>query len=776
MSSLLALLAQQTPNLQTRKGLILLGLQNDFLSPDGKLPVSPRSGYLERLKELVPAFREFGDVIWVRSEFEANRSANAEDDNSDAVIAGSRVQEPREAGTGTKRKASQDSSVPAKKAKAVGSVEDDPELFLTRTASREPCCVKGSWGAEYPDDIKALMDEKDVKVTKTYYSGFGSTSLLLTLRSKLITELFVCGCNTNLSVFATAMDAARYGIQITLIEDCLGYRRRERHDEAIRQLVDIMEADVISSNKVVDILKNPPTQCGDDDDAEDDESDEEDDFNNEAHRPTAPKNDDMAADSEDEEEEFVPDVRTTLAKAYEKLALRDQNSPREAALAPQRPPAAEDRGVARSQPATAVRSSSATDQQPKRQSSTSSRRPNRNPPKASRTTGDSSLGATLTRGLEAERIALRESAARKNRGAERPWLRVKNDSSATHSKAAQDLTPRSSHPGLAALSSVGKLDQKTVDEYERAMHEARSQNAKWRQSSKPLFGEEKELESAGSHILFDLLPEEHAGNIFDTLHSEVQWQRMHHQTGEVPRLVCCQGNIAEDGSRPVYRHPSDHTLPLHPWTSAVDSVHKAAETAVGHPLNHALIQLYRGGVDYISEHSDKTLDIEKGSKIVNVSFGAQRTMRLRTKRIHKASRPAPPSKPSKTTQPNRTTYRVPMPHNSMITMSLETNAEFLHGINPDKRPSVEFTDAEKAYNGHRISLTFRHISTFLSKDEKLIWGQGATGKVKDDAQPVINGHPEESEKLVWAFGAENQASGIDWHAVYGEGSDVLHLK
>ncbi|KAI7574839.1 hypothetical protein KC343_g22896, partial [Hortaea werneckii] len=257
--SLLALLAQQTPNLQTRKGLILLGLQNDFLSPDGKLPVSPRSGYLDRLKELVPAFREFGDVIWVRSEFEANRSANAEDDNSDAVIAGPLIQEPLQAGTGTKRKAFQDSCVPAKRAKAVDSVEDDPELFLTRTASREPCCVKGSWGAEYPDDIKALMDEKDVKVTKTYYSGFGSTSLLLTLRSKLITELFVCGCNTNLSVFATAMDAARYGIQITLIEDCLGYRRRERHDEAIRQLVDIMEADVVSSNNVVDILKNPPT-------------------------------------------------------------------------------------------------------------------------------------------------------------------------------------------------------------------------------------------------------------------------------------------------------------------------------------------------------------------------------------------------------------------------------------------------------------------------------------------------------------------------------------
>ncbi|KAI7487431.1 hypothetical protein KC357_g2503 [Hortaea werneckii] len=780
MSSLLALLAQKTPNLQTRKGLILLGLQNDFLSPDGKLPVSPRSGYLDRLKELVPAFREFGDVIWVRSEFEANRSANAEDDNSDAVIAGPLVQEPVEAGTGTKRKAFQDSSVPAKKAKAVESIEDDPELFLTRTASREPCCVKGSWGAEYPDDIKALMDEKDVKVTKTYYSGFGSTSLLLTLRSKLITELFVCGCNTNLSVFATAMDAARYGIQITLIEDCLGYRRRERHDEAIRQLVDIMEADVVSSNKVVDILKNPPIQDDyddDDDDYDDDESDEEGDLSNGAHRPTAPGNDDMAADSEDEEEEFVPDVRTTLAEAYEKLALRDQHSPREAALAPQRPPANHPRKFACSRPATAVKRSDTADGQPRGQASTGSRRPNHNQPKASRTTGDGSLGATLTRGLEAERVAQRESAAREQHVAERPWLRVMNGSSTTHSKPAQDVRPTSSHPGLAALSSVGKLDQKTVDEYERAMHEARSQNAMCQHNSKSLFGEEKELESAGSQILFDLLPEEHCGNIFDTLNSEVQWQRMHHQTGEVPRLVCCQGDVAEDGSRPVYRHPSDHTLPLHPWTSSADNVRKAAERAVGHPLNHALIQLYRGGVDYISEHSDKTLDIEKGSKIVNVSFGAQRTMRLRTKRGHQVSQPQPvPPTKSKGTQPSRITYRVPMPHNSMITMSLETNAEFLHGINPDKRPRVEFTDAEKAYDGHRISLTFRHISTFLSKDEKLIWGQGATGKGKDDARPVLNGNPEESDKLVKAFGAENQASSIDWHAVYGEGSDVLHLK
>lgn len=82
-----ALLSQQTPNLTTRKGLIILGLQNDFVSPNGKLPVND-TGYLHRIVELVPAFREFGDIIWVRSEFETTRPVNGLDTPGDTVVAG----------------------------------------------------------------------------------------------------------------------------------------------------------------------------------------------------------------------------------------------------------------------------------------------------------------------------------------------------------------------------------------------------------------------------------------------------------------------------------------------------------------------------------------------------------------------------------------------------------------------------------------------------------------------------------------------------------------
>ena len=142
-------------------------------------------------------------------------------------------------------------------------------------------------------------------------------------------------------------------------------------------------------------------------------------------------------------------------------------------------------------------------------------------------------------------------------------------------------------------------------------------------------------------------------------------------------------------------------------------------------------------------------------------------MRLRTKRAAAAI--------GEVSSPARTTYRVPMPHNSMIKMSLPTNAEYLHGINADKRLALELSEAERAFGGYRISLTFRDIGTFLNADSSRIWGQGAVGKTMDDARAVINGNAEETKKLLRAFGAENQSSNVDWDAFYGGGSDVLHL-
>jgi alkylated DNA repair dioxygenase AlkB len=220
-------------------------------------------------------------------------------------------------------------------------------------------------------------------------------------------------------------------------------------------------------------------------------------------------------------------------------------------------------------------------------------------------------------------------------------------------------------------------------------------------------------------------------------------------------------------SFPIYRHPADESPPLLPFSPTVELIKEHAQKVLNQPLNHVLIQHYRSGADYISEHSDKTIDVVRGSKIVNISLGAQRVMTLRMKKD--GARHVDPEASTRPTQ------RFPLPHNSMFVMGPETNAKWLHGINHDKRPLKLKSSPERRESGERISLTFRHIGTFLTKDQTKIFGQGAKGKTREDARSVVNG-TEEGSRLIQAFGKENHESNFDWDGNYGEGFDVLHFK
>ncbi len=302
-----------------------------------------------------------------------------------------------------------------------------------------------------------------------------------------------------------------------------------------------------------------------------------------------------------------------------------------------------------------------------------------------------------------------------------------------------------------------------------------------------------------TNIITDALSPSLAAGAFDLLKSEVNWASMSRLGGEVPRRVAVQGEVDEDGSMPVYRHPTDESPQLLPFSPTVLAIKKETEKHVGHPLNHVLIQHYRSGNDYISEHSDKTLDIVRGSFIANVSLGAERTMVFRTKRADKdpskknekfdsdvdsasvspmAQKKAPDSPPAAATKETtlpRTTQRAPLPHNSLCRMGLETNMRWLHAIRQDKRPDNQKSAAEVASGGERISLTFRHIATYLDAAQSRIWGQGAEGKTKAAAKPVVNGQTAEAVELLRAFGRENHSSEFDWDASYAKGFNVLHM-
>ncbi|KAL5480550.1 hypothetical protein ACEPAI_1820 [Sanghuangporus weigelae] len=289
----------------------------------------------------------------------------------------------------------------------------------------------------------------------------------------------------------------------------------------------------------------------------------------------------------------------------------------------------------------------------------------------------------------------------------------------------------------------------------------------------------KERYGAGdTYLVRDVLPPDDLEGAFACLCEEVQWLTMSHRGGEVPRLVAVQGTIDPDGTVPIYRHPADESpasTPIHSYGTA-------------HPGSI----LARCGEDYISEHADKTVDIVRGSCIVNVSIGAQHRMTLRTKKNYM---PGHDSKANPSPRTDRITQHIPLPHNSALIMGLETNRLFLHGIRADRRiPTL--LQPETDFNRERISLTFRSIGTFLipapapapaapshttalnestdpASPKWLIWDQGARSKTRDAARPVISS-AKESAAILYGFGQENHMSDFDWEKAYGQGFDVIN--
>ena len=327
--------------------------------------------------------------------------------------------------------------------------------------------------------------------------------------------------------------------------------------------------------------------------------------------------------------------------------------------------------------------------------------------------------------------------------------------------------------------------------------------------------------TGSSCLVENILSEVESQCIYKNLNNEIRWGEMSHKGGLVPRLVCNEGTIysnSPDKSKvvskfiPVYRHPAANPPPLINWTTHVNKIRKIAEEICGHPLNHALIQLYRSGDDYISEHADKTLDIKEGSYICNYSCGSQRTMILRPKKgareqsntsdsldsddastNHVSLSKKDKQENDKKLEEGRKKLRIPMLHNSLFLLDPNTNRYMLHSIKRDKRPICEKTDEELIEGGARISITFRWIHTFERLSDGKLFGGGSRrkgilvnekeceifvdnkGDMSDgivDTQNAIS-VKEDGEQMLIGFSKENtEAESFDWENVYGCGFDA----
>lgn len=331
------------------------------------------------------------------------------------------------------------------------------------------------------------------------------------------------------------------------------------------------------------------------------------------------------------------------------------------------------------------------------------------------------------------------------------------------------------------------------------------------------FGSGIILGTGDSFVRLNVVPAPEASSLMDKIKSEVTFKSMSHKGGLVPRLIANQGvyrslcfpvdaetslkfNDADIGLvpgchhhtiddniilEPIYRHPMDDDIDLQEMTPTVLMIKNHIEILTNQSYNHVLIQYYRSGEDYISEHSDKTLDIAIGSKIVNFSIGATRQFFLKQKK----------DSPLNLVLPNSTkdvnyllTEKIPLPHNSLFVLGWDTNRHFVHGIKQDKRLITLKADDELIYDCQRISLTFRCIETFRCRGRQLqsmLFGQGSPRRIPvllpsdSDIKGIHEGHEEDKDteviQLLQAFSAENKTSMFDWDENYGRGFDVINI-
>jgi alkylated DNA repair dioxygenase AlkB len=266
--------------------------------------------------------------------------------------------------------------------------------------------------------------------------------------------------------------------------------------------------------------------------------------------------------------------------------------------------------------------------------------------------------------------------------------------------------------------------------------------------------------SNDSFLLLNIFPTEIANDLFSKLRDEITWNEMRQKGGRVPRDISIQGTIQienDDEYEPLYRHPADEQPELISWTPTALIIKERIEEIIEQKLNHALIQYYRNGKDFIGEHSDKTLDVLIQSNIVNYSLGAARTMILK----HKTQ--------------NGLKQRFKLPHNSLFILGWKTNREWFHSIKQDNRLDMDKSPDELAFSSQRISLTLRTVATFRNRRTGHLYGQGARCKTNDGKEELVNESDEQN--MLMAFSAENKQSlEFDWNQHYGHGFNALNFK
>jgi alkylated DNA repair dioxygenase AlkB len=182
----------------------------------------------------------------------------------------------------------------------------------------------------------------------------------------------------------------------------------------------------------------------------------------------------------------------------------------------------------------------------------------------------------------------------------------------------------------------------------------------------------------GHAILYpDLWGAQEAAAIFERLKNEVEWQQpevvVFGRRVLQPRLTAWFG---DDGCSYTY---SGATLNPAPWTPFLSGIRRRCEEVSQSTFNSVLLNLYRGGSDAVSWHSDDEPALGEQPVIASVSLGATRRFDMR----HRES---------------GLTIKTNLGAGSLLVMSGRSQSHWKHQV---PRTSKDI--------GPRINMTFRRI-------------------------------------------------------------------
>ncbi len=100
------------------------------------------------------------------------------------------------------------------------------------------------------------------------------------------------------------------------------------------------------------------------------------------------------------------------------------------------------------------------------------------------------------------------------------------------------------------------------------------------------------------------------------------------KTFQLPRDKAFFGDVADDGTRPLYRYGGTYNPVVKTWTPVLRRLRDRITQAVGQHCNHLVVNRYLNGSDHIGFHRDKDRDFVPGSFVCTISLGGERVFSL----------------------------------------------------------------------------------------------------------------------------------------------------